>query len=177
MWVLPGSSVQGPTGLRAGDVIKTVNDCSVDDMTDWRNCLSRSIINPTLSICMDKDLMKGLDKSLVIVEEDWEKARRTGILECCDEESASSNLCFRDLDGESSSWKGHACLPVREALEKSGGTVCNKTLPCSEKKFCMQASLANTTRLVIRYPYHCVSFSARLSHHESIGTIVWALWA
>ncbi len=144
--IAPDSSVRGPTGLKVGDGISAINDCPVSNRGDWRSCLAQSIARPTFSVCIRRDLVASSDQFVIVEESDQPKS---SVIECCDTEKASSNLCFVDDAAKSSGggWKGHACLPVRNVLEKSHGR-CNATSLCGDDFYCMRPSLANSSRLL-----------------------------
>jgi len=145
--VAEGSAVRGPNGLKVGDAVLAVNDCPVKNKGEWRNCLALSIMQPTTSVCMKKELVTELDESVIGLKEAAGSPSATGVVECCDSAKASSNLCFVEESVKGSDWKGHACLPVRNVLEKSRSR-CNDTALCGDGSFCMKPSLVNSSRLL-----------------------------
>lgn len=149
--VAQGSAVRGPNGLKVGDAVVAVNDCPVKNKAEWRNCLALSIMQPTTSVCMKKELVAELDESVIGLKETAASSSSSssaiGVVECCDTAKASSNLCFVEDSVKGSDWKGHACLPVRNVLEKSRGR-CNATTLCGDDYFCMKPSLVNSSRLM-----------------------------
>ena len=40
IFVDPNSTIQGPSGLKVGDVITSVNGCGVKDNQQWHHCLA-----------------------------------------------------------------------------------------------------------------------------------------
>ena len=140
-----GSAVRGPKGLKVGDAIVAVNDCPVKNVFDWRNCLARSIMQPTTSVCMKRELVARLNESAIGLKQ--AVASPSEVVDCCDSSKASSNLCFVGESFEAGDWKGHACLPVRNVLEQSRSR-CNATALCGEDSFCMRPSLGNSSRLL-----------------------------
>ena len=147
--VAKGSAVRGPNGLKVGDAVVAVNDCPVKNKIEWRNCLALSIMQPTTSVCMKKELVTELDESLIGLKETAASSSSSviGVVECCDTAKASSNLCFVEESFKGNDWKGHACLPVRNVLEKSRRR-CNATTLCGDDFFCMKPSLVNSSRLL-----------------------------
>lgn len=140
-----GSAVRGPKGLKVGDAIVAVNDCPVKNVFDWRNCLARSIMQPTTSVCMKRELVARLNESAIGLKQ--AVASPSEVVDCCDSSKASSNLCFVGESFKAGDWKGHACLPVRNVLEQSRSR-CNATALCGEDSFCMRPSLGNSSRLL-----------------------------
>ena len=147
--VARGSAVRGPNGLKVGDAVVAVNDCHVKNEVEWRNCLALSIMQPTTSVCMKKELVTELDDSVIRQQDmaDSSSSSPTGVIECCDTAKASSNLCFVEESFKGSVKKRQACLPVRHVLEKSRSR-CNTTTLCGDDFYCMKPSLVNSSRLL-----------------------------
>ena len=144
--VAAGAAVEGPTGLKVGDAVVAINDCPVRNKVEWRNCLILSITQPITNVCMKKKLVADLDES-VIINVKKTSSPATAVVECCDTSKASSHLCFVDDFSKGGNWKGHACLPVRNVLERSRGR-CNMTELCIGDSFCMKPALGNSSRLL-----------------------------
>jgi len=144
--VAAGAAVEGPTGLKVGDAVVAINDCPVRNKVEWRNCLILSITQPITNVCMKKKLVADLDES-VIINVKKTSSPATAVVECCDTSKASSHLCFVDDFSKGGNWKGHACLPVRNVLERSRGR-CNMTELCTGDSFCMKPALGNSSRLL-----------------------------
>jgi len=90
------SSVNGPSGLAIGQVIMAVNDCKVNKVTDFYDCI-KTEAHEDKGFCLPKTLIQGMD---------------CGGQECC--EKNKNNGTFLNFKG-----KSVYCLPVRLASNSS----------------------------------------------------------
>ena len=149
-WVKPASPVLGPTGLKAGDLLTSINDCAVKNVPDWRKCLTQTMADPVMSGCLDKEFVDGADTSVIQPAKPnaSEEGTTSATVSCCGEDAAKNSLCFADLHfsdrPKEERTKGHVCLPVRTTLESSSGQKCNSTHACAGRdELCLQPSLGN----------------------------------
>ena len=138
-WVDPASSVRGPTGLEAGDVIKDINSCRVRNKSDWRDCISKAIVAPTFGICLADQRVAELDRKSQSDERD-----QSVIKNCCDGlEDAKDSLCFMDAKSDF-----RACLPVRLSLEAMTRQCGDDDDVCADSNRCLRPDLGNASRLL-----------------------------
>jgi S2P endopeptidase len=120
------STVIGPSGLRVGDVLNSVNECKVTRSTDFYDCL-RQEAQQLRGHCLDSAKIQAIQCS-----------------GCC--ETATNNgslLCFKafktGLGGDSD--EDGDCLPVRQVLE-SRISYCSEHEPCKHGQECLRTDLA-----------------------------------
>lgn len=118
------STILGPSGLKVGDVITSLNGCNVRDGRQWQHCLSVVDHSPVQYFCVE-----------VSTEPETE--------DCCKNDTLSaSSLCFSNPAQTS-----QHCLKVRSALEAS--SLCNVTAPaCRSSATCLQPVLKHNSKLI-----------------------------
>jgi len=132
-----GSSLEGPSGLMVGDVIKAIQGRPVNNIRDYKVVLAEVITRVQGGLCVEDELVQEL--------------RVTGGAKCCPSERTDS-LCFTNIRTEQSD-----CLPVRTVYSRTGGRTCDSWDPfdsqedvCGEKAACMVPQFGdNTTKLVM----------------------------
>jgi hypothetical protein len=71
IFVEPNSTILGPSGLKVGDVITSVNGCGVKDSQQWHHCLS-------IADHVRKELLYPIGK--VNIGEEWELIKNAPLL-------------------------------------------------------------------------------------------------
>jgi len=132
--VAEGTAVSGPSGLAEGDNVVDVNGCAVKDTGSWRQCLLQVLRDEPLRICVQKSMLD-------------QHGTAKGENECCDSGSSQTSLCFVQVTSNETQ-KSHACLPVRSALQGSGGHFCGGLSSCPDATQCYQPLLSGRTRLL-----------------------------
>jgi len=137
VYVQPGTSVQGPSGLVVGDILTSVQGKPVRSIREYKIALADILISGQGGLCVREMVVKEL--RLPVVGDN-----------CCPEDRADS-LCFADSRGGQ-----RVCMPARAASNNSDG-YCRTEDPfhsqggfCGEDVDCMVPQFTdNTTRLVI----------------------------
>uniref|UniRef100_S4RG30 Uncharacterized protein n=1 Tax=Petromyzon marinus TaxID=7757 RepID=S4RG30_PETMA len=115
------SGVGGGLGLRVGDVVTTVGECSVAGAARWAGCLVEEAARPPQGFCLSS---AGLH--LLLLQRPASVYRREdGSVECC-RNGSETDLCFSY--SYSSSNAKYACLSVRRVLGES--RACGSNADC-----------------------------------------------
>lgn len=138
-YVVPGSPLDGEKGFATRDQILLVNNCKINNVDDWYECLLRSTINKP-SACVKTDLVHEYDESVLL------KHSNTDDIECCDE-NKKQNACFEYIEPVNGILElpQHMCLPVRTVLEQSN--YCDNNI-CKEDYHCIKPVMSNTTSII-----------------------------
>ncbi|XP_046669895.1 membrane-bound transcription factor site-2 protease [Homalodisca vitripennis] len=136
------SPVHGIGGLVVKDLVVQVNDCPVQDVDSWQNCLVRSVRLTTPGYCLHSEFIKEHDESVPA------RHLSAGIVECCSS-NAPRHLCFEYLESgdEPLQLPQYSCLNARTVIEYST-SFCYKTQDCETNLHCFRPSLENVTKLV-----------------------------
>ncbi|XP_075930768.1 membrane-bound transcription factor site-2 protease isoform X1 [Petromyzon marinus] len=124
--VVEDSGVGGGLGLRVGDVVTTVGECSVAGAARWAGCLVEEAARPPQGFCLSS---AGLH--LLLLQRPASVYRREdGSVECC-RNGSETDLCF-SYSYSSSNAKDYttkyACLSVRRVLGES--RACGSNADC-----------------------------------------------
>ncbi|KAJ8682098.1 hypothetical protein QAD02_017890 [Eretmocerus hayati] len=140
------SPVLGPSGLTNGDVIHSINDCPVKNVSDWKHCILNAIKFPTPGYCVTDRMVKEIDKSLRI------QGENTSIRDCCDEYSKDKGyLCYQYLlgfDVQTPPSTTHSCLPSRVIVESSHSSCQSNDHCVLLNDLCIKPVLDNVTKIV-----------------------------
>jgi len=134
-----GSSIEGPSGLLAGDVVQAIQGRSVNNIKDYKVVLADIITSMQGGLCVSEELVKELE------------IKEAGSAECCPRDRNDA-LCFANRRSGK-----RQCLPVRTVSARTSGSHCDDWDPfdnqeevCGETAACMVPQFGgNTTKLVI----------------------------
>nr|XP_034972336.1 membrane-bound transcription factor site-2 protease isoform X2 [Zootoca vivipara] len=141
------SPANGPRGLFVGDIVTSLQDCSVHSVEDWNSCLGKISLKPQTGYCIKTSVLQQLSYPSRGFK------RLDGTVECCSNNSLT-DVCFsysNNLNGQSVQY---ACLPARKAIEAS--QLCRTNTDCRREfvpSLCVTPSLENQTRLIrVKHP-------------------------
>ena len=121
----------GPSGLKLEDVIRKINNCSVDSLAEYGDCISKVLYQA------DNDgwCVRSENKRFV---KDFKN--------CCGVNVNASDLCFAYTSGKE---KAFSCLSVRHELENGGGFCSGSGVnDCPVGYSCMTPMLESWEKLV-----------------------------
>lgn len=130
--VAEDSGAAGAHGLWPGDEITGVNDCNVENFTDWSRCLTTYMSLPQLGGCISSDYIMGAGTP-------------TTAQHCCFNHTSVSDLCF--LLQPNDKIKSE-CLPVRRTLLKFT-KVCINATSCGNNEFCAVPRLEHKSHRLV----------------------------
>ncbi|KAM6447160.1 membrane-bound transcription factor site-2 protease isoform 1-T1 [Liasis olivaceus] len=145
--VTQDSPANGPRGLFVGDLVTSLQDCSVHSVEDWNACLGKIYQKPQTGYCIKTSILQQLSFPTRGFK------RLDGTVECCSNNSLT-DVCFSYSNNLNSHLIQYACLPARKTIEASQLCQTNKDCP---KDFipsmCVTPSLENQTRLIrVKHP-------------------------
>lgn len=130
------SPLIGPTGLTVSDAIYKINDCSVKNEKEWRNCLLLSILNPNPQFCASESIIKK-----------YKNHKESS--DCCDDQSKQLGyLCFNFVKHlKNGNVTAFSCLPARTVITKSTN-FCLLNEECASNENCLRPFVENNTKIV-----------------------------
>ncbi|KAM3836662.1 membrane-bound transcription factor site-2 protease isoform 1-T1 [Vipera latastei] len=145
--VTQDSPANGPRGLFVGDIVTSLQDCSVYSVEDWNACLEKLYRKPQTGYCIKSSILQQLSIPVRGFK------RLDGTVECCNNNSLT-DVCFSYSNKLNSHMTQYACLPARKTIEASELCQTNKDCP---KDFipstCVTPSLENQTKLIrVKHP-------------------------
>lgn len=135
-----GSSLEGPSGMVEGDVVKAIQERHVNTIRDYKIVLADVINSVQGGLCVGEKIVE----ELVVTG---------GFKDKCCPSGRTDSLCFVS----SRSGQG-LCLPVRAVSNRTGGRTCQTWDPfhspgedlCGEQEDCLVPQFTdNTTKLVM----------------------------
>ena len=115
--------------MTQSDLVTHLNDCKIEDVSSWKNCLIETAMNPQIGFCVSKEFVE------------QEHTKPSDPNKCCDERSGQ-NLCFLK------NYQTKLCLPARKLLLNKSST-CDKSNCQNVNSFCMTpTSEFNRTKLI-----------------------------
>lgn len=138
------SLVAGDRGLAVSDVITSINDCPVQNMDRWYECLVASIRNQP-AYCIPSDYVLNHDESVPVFH------TSEGVTECCDQHN-QRNMCFEYMTSESGSYglielPQFMCLNIRKTIEHSLN-YCHRSEKLCLDSFCIKPMMNNLTTVL-----------------------------
>ena len=130
----------GAHDFQTGDILTQVDDCSVNNSEEWRQCLTKVLQENPVGFCVKEDFLSQFKPQLA-----------TNSI-CCDDEQNQSHLCFlTDLKEKESHQHFQYCLRGRSVIETSV-TRCHSG-QCMEHYICLNPILqdqnaSDWTRLI-----------------------------
>lgn len=136
------SPLLGPKGISTGDIIQSINDCTVKNEQDWQFCVNQ-MKSYKPGYCTTTETVHDLDES------DFLKHLPNGLYDCCSSDKLDY-LCFEYLDTGNGILEipPQACLPARAIIEKSP-QYCSLMKRCPESYHCIRPFMDNTTLLFV----------------------------
>ncbi|GFY74238.1 membrane-bound transcription factor site-2 protease [Trichonephila inaurata madagascariensis] len=116
-------------GLMLGDTIISINDCLVETVEDWNNCLQKEMTDVLSGFCVSKDYIRQENSAL----ENYEN--------CCS--NTTGYLCFRHSDAKN---KQLMCLPGRKVAENS--IICTENRDCRDDLCLIPILLSKSERFL-----------------------------
>ncbi|KAF7250958.1 Membrane-bound transcription factor site-2 protease [Varanus komodoensis] len=138
--VAEDSPANGPRGLFVGDLVTSLQDCSVHNVEDWNSCLGKISLKPQTGYCIKSSILQQLSFPSRGFR------RLDGTVECCSNNSLT-DVCFSYSNNLNSHL--YACLPARKTIEAS--QLCHTNKDCQKNfvsSLCVTPSLENQTRLI-----------------------------
>lgn len=138
------SLVAGERGLVINDVITSINDCRVQNLDQWYECLIASIRNQP-AYCIPSDYVLNHDESVPVYH------TSEGVTECCDQRN-QRNMCFEHITSDSGSYglielPQFMCLNVRKTIEHSFN-YCHRSEKLCKDSFCIKPMMNNLTTVL-----------------------------
>lgn len=138
------SLVTGERGLAVNDIITSINDCPVQNVDRWYECLVTSIRKQP-AYCIPSEYVREHDESGPVFH------TNEGITECCDQRNLR-NLCFEHITTESGSYglielPQFMCLNVRKTIEHSL-RYCHRNENVCKDSFCIKPLMNNATTVL-----------------------------
>lgn len=137
------SPLTGEKGIAVNDVIISINNCEVRNVTSWYNCLVNTIKHPP-SYCIRSEYVLDHDESVPVSH------TNDGVIECCDRNN-EKNLCFEYMNEEGSysliELPQFMCLNIRNTIDQSMG-YCHQTRGKCIESYCIKPMMNNATTLM-----------------------------
>lgn len=138
------SLVAGDRGLMVNDVITSINDCQVQNLDQWYNCLVASIRTQP-AYCIPSEYVLDHDESVPVYH------TAEGVTECCDQRN-QRNMCFEHITSESGLYglielPQFMCLNVRKTIEHSFN-YCHRSEKLCKDSFCIKPMMNNLTTVL-----------------------------
>ncbi|XP_039210370.1 membrane-bound transcription factor site-2 protease [Crotalus tigris] len=145
--VTQDSPANGPRGLFVGDLVTSLQDCSVYSVEDWNACLEKMYRKPQTGYCIKSSILQQLSFPIRGFK------RLDGTIECCNNNSLT-DVCFSYSNKLNSHMTQYACLPARKTIEAS--ELCQTNKDCLKyfiPSTCVTPSLENQTKLIrVKHP-------------------------
>ncbi|CAO1305039.1 unnamed protein product [Diamesa serratosioi] len=129
-------------GLHVGDVISSINDCTVNNEEDWYKCLTETIVYHP-AYCIKEEFVHENDESIQISHQ------KDGLIDCCQKNAALN--CFENYVNnhfdEEDRLPQHMCLNIRNTVENSLGYCHVGDKKCTASS-CLKPILSNFSTII-----------------------------
>ncbi|XP_034252769.1 membrane-bound transcription factor site-2 protease [Thrips palmi] len=146
MSISPDSPATGPSGLLEGDVVTSINQCSVARKSAWKKCIADAHRYPTPGYCISAEFVRENDESAP------DHPTVEGAVACCPPQACKEGrLCFQLVDdsGGPVALPEYSCLLARKLVKENIGYCANQSPNyCSSQLHCLRPSVVNNTKLL-----------------------------